>query len=117
MALMPDRAPQRGEIWDIDLGTPIGHEAAFLRPGFVVSADRFNVHGLVTVCPVGRTYKPHPTRVEIQPGSSGLDVVSYIQVEQLRTVSTDRLISRRGRAESAHLLAAERIVRMLLEIR
>jgi mRNA interferase MazF len=114
---MSDPTPKRGEIWDVDLGTPIGHEAAFLRPGFVISSDRFNVHGLVTMCPVGRTYKRYPTRVEIEPGSSGLDVVSYIQVEQLRTVSTARLVKRRGQAETAHLVAAERILRLLLEIR
>lgn len=113
---MPDLAPKRGDIWDVDLGNPIGHEAAFMRPAFVVSADRFNIHDLVTMCPVGRTYKPYPTRVPIEPGPSGLDVVSYIQVEQLRTVSTQRLVKRRGRAEPAHLLAVQRILRLLLEI-
>lgn len=104
-------------MWDLDLGTPVDHEAAFLRPALVVSADRFNAHNLVTVCAINRTRKAYPTRVEVQPGSSGLDVASYIQVEHVRTVSVERLVRRRGRVSTAHLQAVERILRLLLDLR
>lgn len=109
--------PRRGEIWHTDFGSPIGHEAAFERPALIVSAGRFNNHGLVSVCPITRTEKTYPTRIPIAPGRSGLDATSYIQVEQIRTISTERLLMRRGEADTTHLVDAERILRLLLELR
>lgn len=69
---MTEPAPLRGEVWAVDLGTSIGHEAAFTRPALIVSADRFNVHGLVVLCPIGRAHRPYPTRVHVDVGLSGL---------------------------------------------
>jgi mRNA interferase MazF len=109
--------PRRGEIWHTDFGTPVGHEAAFEHPAMVVSAGRFNAYGLITVLPITGTQKTYPTRIRIEPGISGLSKVSYIQVEQVRTISVDRLLTRRGQAEAGHLLDAERILRLLLELR
>ncbi len=46
----------RGEVYDIDLGQPVGHEPAALRPAVVVSTDIVN-NGpgeLVIVVPVSR---------------------------------------------------------------
>jgi len=37
-----DRLIWRGEIYDVDLGHPIGHEPAFTAPAIVVSADVLN---------------------------------------------------------------------------
>jgi mRNA interferase MazF len=110
-------APARGDIWHADFGTPIGHEAGFERPVVVISAGRFNAHGLVMVCPITRTDKAYPTRVPIGPGLSGLDSLSYIQVEQVRTISTQRLVKHRGRADPAQLLDIERILRLVFDLR
>lgn len=108
--------PRRGEIWDVDLGFPIGPEAAFLRPAVVVSSTRFNRHALVVVCPITSTGKGYPTRVPVLPGSSGLDMESQVQVEQVRTVSAERLARRRGRLEPVDLHGVEQILRLLLEL-
>lgn len=32
----------RGEVYEVDLGQPIGHEPAFRRPAVVVSVDILN---------------------------------------------------------------------------
>ena len=109
-------APKRGEVWDVDLGDPIGHEAAFVRPALIVSADRFNRHRLVSVCPLTRTQKAYPTRVQLEPGESGLDVTSQVQVEQVRTISTARLVRRRGAAGGAAMIVVARILRLLFDL-
>jgi mRNA interferase MazF len=114
---MSDVVPVRGDIWHANFGQPMGHEAGFDRPVIVISNGRFNAHGLVSVCPITRTEKTYPTRIQISPGTSGLDVVSYIQVEQVRTISTQRLFKHRGRAHVAHLRDIERILRLMFEIR
>lgn len=110
---MPDPIG-RGEVWLIDLGEPMGHEAGFTRPGLVISDERANRHGLVVVCPIGRAKRGYPTRVEIEPGTSGLHEVSYVQVEQVRTVSADRLLRRVGSADLVAITQVERALRFLL---
>lgn len=111
-AWMPD--PARGSVWIVDLGDPSGHEAGFRRPALVVSVDSFNAHGLVTVCPVTRTRLPYPTRVELEPADSGLGDLSYVQVEQLRTISTARLVERVGAVDMIVMARVGRILRYLL---
>ena len=46
-------APQRGEIWMVDLDPTRGHEQAGMRPALVVSTDIFNASPaeMVTVLP------------------------------------------------------------------
>jgi len=43
----------RGEVYDVDLGQPVGHEPGFLRPAVVVSVDILNTGpgGVVVVVP------------------------------------------------------------------
>ncbi len=58
---------RRGDVWLIDLGEPVGHEPGFTRPALVVSDDRFNRHGLAVVCPLTRSHRDYPSRVEVEP--------------------------------------------------
>lgn len=116
MAAPMAEAPRRGELWLVDLGDPIGHEAASHRPALVVSDDPANRHGLVTLCPITRSKRGYPTRVEIVPGASGLDETSYVQGEQPRTLSTARLVHRLGRADITVLSEVGRVLRLLLRL-
>lgn len=108
--------PRRDEVWLVDLGDPIGHEAASIRPALVVSDDPANRFGLVTVCPIGRAKRGYPTRVEIEAGGSGLDETSYVRAEQVRTVSTERLVQPLGRADVVVAHEVARALRLLLRL-
>lgn len=108
--------PRRGEVWLVDLGEPIGHEAGAIRPAAVASDDRANTHGLVVVCPITRTRRGYPTHVETAPEHSGLDEVSYVQTEQIRTVSTRRLVHRTGVLDLAEQTQVDRCLRFLLRL-
>lgn len=112
---MTEPVPLRGDVWLVDLGTPVGHEAGLRRPALVLSAHEFNTFGFATVAPITRTNKPYPSRVEISPGLSGLHQTSYIQVEHLRTISTLRLERRLG-VIAQEMVKVERILRLLLEL-
>lgn len=111
-AWMPD--PSRGSIWTVDLGDPIGHESGVRRPALAISVDSFNAHGLVTVCPVTTTALPYPTRVELGPATSDLRDTCYVQVEQLQTISTGRLVERVGGVDVLVTTRVERVLRYLL---
>lgn len=100
----------------IDLGDPVGHEAAHLRPALVVSDDPANRHGLVVVCPIATAQRDYPTRVELESGGSGIDHTSYVQCEQVRTISTKRLVHRLGVADLTAMTEVPRVLQLLLRL-
>jgi len=108
----------RGEIYQVDLGRPVGHEPAFLRPAIVVSGDILN-NGpgeLVVVVPVTSTDHGLRSHVEIATGVSGLERSSYARCDQIRVVSTTRIRLRRGDVAPDELRAIDRALRFILDL-
>ena len=108
--------PRKGDVWWIDLGTPIGHEQGYRRPGVVVSADAFNrlKEDLVFVVPVTTRERGKPYHVKIKPGSSGLTKLCWAQVEDLRSISLARLREHAGEVDESTLGEIGEIIRMLM---
>lgn len=108
----------RGDVYDIDLGQPIGHEPAFRRPAVVVSVDILNngPGGLVVVVPVTSAFYGLRSHVELEPGRTGLDHISYARCDQLRVVSTDRLVSHRGIVQPDQMSAIDQALRFVLDL-
>lgn len=113
-----DRLIWRGEIYDVDLGHPIGHEPAFVRPAIVVSADILNnsAADLVVVVPIGTTSYGLRSHVELEPGGSGLDHLSYARCDQIRVISTERIVTRRGMAAIEEVQAIDQALRFILNL-
>lgn len=110
--------PRHGEIWMVDFGEPVGHEQGYRRPALVVSADRFNATRaeLVIVVPLTRTRRGLPSHVEIKPGVSGLADPSYAKAEDIKSVSTRRLVHRLGIVDTAEMRQISRVLAWLLEL-
>lgn len=108
----------RGDVYDVDLGQPIGHEPAFRRPAVVVSVDILNngPGGLVVVVPVTSTFYGLRSHVEVEPGRSGLDHTSYARCDQLRAVSTERITAHRGVLQPDRMSAIDRALRFVLDL-
>ena len=110
--------PSRGDVWDVDLGIPIGHEQGGVRPALIISVDQFN-HGpaeLVVVLPITKHDKGIRSHVFVQAGSAGLTVDSWIKCEDIRSVSTGRLTRFRGSVSFSILRTCTKIVQILLGI-
>lgn len=108
----------RGEVYDVDLGQPVGHEPAFRRPAVVVSVDLLN-NGpgqLVMVVPVTSAAYGLRSHVEVEPGSSGLGHTSYARCDQLRVISTVRMASRRGIVTPDEMRAIDQALRFILDL-
>jgi mRNA interferase MazF len=108
----------RGEVYQIDLGRPIGHEPAFLRPAIVVSNDIVN-NGqgeLVVVVPVTSTVYGLRSHIEIATGTSGLEHPSYARCDHIRVVSTIRIRHRRGYIAANETAAIDRALRFILDL-
>jgi mRNA interferase MazF len=109
---------RRGEVWLVDFGEPVGREQAGRRPAVVVSADPLNESraGVVIVVPITTAVRGLPSHVEIEPGSSGLDEVSYAKGEDVKSVSEQRLIGRLGAVDDEVLFGIARALRFLLDL-
>lgn len=104
----------RGEILWADLDPTKGREQAGRRPVLIVSNDVFNERS-GTVIAVAVTSQPQragfPLTVELAGG--GLPRRSWVKVSQIRTLSSERLGKRIGRASPEELL---RVIEGLNEI-
>ena len=108
----------RGEIYQVDLGRPVGHEPALLRPAIVVSSDIVN-NGpgeLVVVVPITTTDYGLRSHVEIATGVSGLKHPSYARCDHIRAVPTSRIRRRRGNVAPDELRTIERALRFILDL-
>lgn len=108
----------RGEVYDVDLSPPVGHEPAFVRPAVVVSVDTINngPGGLVVVVPLGSAVYGLRSHVEVEPGASGLGHTSYARCDQLRVISVNRLSTRRGMVSPERLFTIDQALRFFLDL-
>ena len=109
---------QRGDVWLIDFGHPIGSEQAGIRPAVVMSTNRLNRSraGLVIVIPCTTAQRGLPSHVEIDPSRSGLDEITYAKCEDIKSVSEERLVARIGEADEEAMFAMASAIRVLLEV-
>ena len=109
--------PQRGEIYLTALDPALGHEIKKTRPALVIQNDVTNRFGLTTIV-AAITSKvstpPYPNEVVVQPGGSGLGVVSTIRLDQIRTVDRQRLVKRLGKVDAEVLRRVDEAIKISL---
>jgi mRNA interferase MazF len=83
----------------------------------VISSDRLNRSRarLAVVVPVTRTMRGLPTHIELAPGPTGLLEVSYAKVEDIKSVSWDRLERRLGVVTDDRVAHITEVAKRLLE--
>ena len=103
--------PHRYNIYFADLNPTIGAEIRKVRPVVVVSQNEMNrILSTVVVCPL--TTSLHPRwRSRIQVTSAGTE--AKIAVDEIRTISTQRLKKRVDQLES---VVAARLRRLITEM-
>lgn len=88
--------PRRGEIWYTALPT----DPAKRRPVLVVSADSRNLHekaDTLLVVPFTTNLRESPTRIQLDPGETGLAERSSLAAENITVVRKASLAAERGR--------------------
>jgi len=109
--------PLRGDVWVVDLDPTRGHEQAKSRPCIIASDDRFNrsASGLVVIVPLTSVDRGIPWHVRVAPEDGGVRQESWAMVDQVRTVSRERLVGEPwGRTSSTVMAAIEERLRLLL---
>jgi len=113
---MPDAL--RGEIWNVNLDPTRGREQRGMRPALVVSHGTFNRSAaeLVVVVPLTTTDRGIPLHVRIDPPEGGLKRVSYAKIEDVRSISKERLTNRFGSVSTKTLSDVSDRLRILLDL-
>lgn len=108
--------PARGEIWLADLNPTRGREQAGMRPCLVVSVDLFNQSpaDLIIVIPITTRNRSIRSHVAVSPPEGGVRERSYIKCEDVRSISSERLVGRWGKVGGEVLREVENRLRILL---
>ena len=88
-----------GDIVTVDFGTPIGSEAAYVRPAVLATADAFLRFRPSTVfaVPLTTTARVFPSHIIIDPDElNRLSAPSCALVEQMRAVAVQRCSAASG---------------------
>lgn len=100
ISLITSSFPLRGEIWDINLNPTIGAEISKIRPAVVISSDSIRNLPIRLIAPItgwNESFSGKFTHVKISPSiENGLSKISAIDTLQLRGVSIERFVKRRG---------------------
>jgi mRNA interferase MazF len=99
--------PRRGEVWIVDFDPTKGAEIQKQRPAIVISSDAVGKLPLKLVVPITNwspAFESNLWHVRLEPNSTnGLSKTSAADALQVRSVSVDRFMNRRGRITQQEL--------------
>ena len=87
-----------GDICYVDFGENVGSEQGGIRPAIIIQNDKGNEYAPTTIVAsiTSQEKRYLPTHVTVKPYQSGLDKISTIMFEQIRTIDKGRIISKVG---------------------
>jgi mRNA interferase MazF len=117
---------QRGDIYVVDFGVPVGNIQGGKRPalllqidrGLVVQNDKGNQSSRTTIIAAITTTrrKPYPFHVEITAKESGLNEDSVVMLEQLQTINQQHLTKKIGQLGKDKMKAVNEALKVSLGI-
>ena len=97
---MNTKKPKRGEIWLVSLDPAIGSEMKKTRPSVIISTDAIGILPIKLVAPITEwkdSFSRMIWQVRLEPDEKNcLLKVSSVDVLQIRSVDTERLIRQIG---------------------
>lgn len=111
----------RGQVWLVELPDTektVGREQAGTRPALILSSYAFNSNdlGLVVIVPITRAVRSFPSHVFIKSPEGGLKKDSSLMCEQVKSISSERLVKFLGTVSRVTISKVERIVGDILEL-
>ncbi len=104
---MPEDIVLRGDIRLCDFGQPQGYTAAKKRPVVVIQNNIANRKSQTVIIAVIRTNPKVgelPVGVKLEPGITGLEEISYVDLGHIYTVNKGDLRQRIGSVSRSHML-------------
>jgi mRNA interferase MazF len=109
----------QGELYWLDVGTPVGSAPGFKHPHVVIQSDALNASrlGTVVVCALTSNVRlaQAPGNVLLDRGEAGLTQASVVNVTQLYTVDKSELEERIGTLSRRRVMQVLQGVRLVIE--
>lgn len=108
-----------GDVVDLDLGLPSGHEAGFRHLAVIVTAQEIleESPSVVQVVPLTTTYRRFGSEVAIEPDEANcLDRASVAQCQQIGAISSGRIEKVRGNLGGVALSQIREVLSLILGI-
>ncbi len=109
---------RRGEIYLVSFDPTVGHEIKKTRPAIVIQNDIGNRHSPLTiVAAITSKISPvlYPVEVIVLPSkANGLETLSAIRLDQIRTVDKERLVKRLGAVDRSIMLKVDEAIKISL---
>lgn len=107
---------RRGEIYWVDFGIPRGSEQGGQRPALVVQNDVGNAYSSTTIVAAitSQQGQEYPFHVPITAEESGLRRDGTVLLEQIRTITKDRLVTKAGTLPSAKMREVDKALKVSL---
>ena len=111
--------PSSGDVVELDLGMPEGHEAGFRHPAVLVTAQRIldETPSVVHVVPLTTTVRWFHSEIVLEPDDeNGLEHVSAAQCQHVRAISPHRIHSVRGNVGAMVLRQLRETIAVILDL-
>ena len=108
-----------GDLVELDLGLPEGHEAGFRHPAVVVTAQRVldENPSVVHIVPLTTTIRHFHSEIVLEPDdSNGLERASAAQCQHVRAVSRQRALTTRGNVGPLVLRQLRETIAVILDL-
>ena len=105
------------DLWLVDFGEPYPGEPAAHRPALVIGPPETFGPGFpfVIVTPLTTTFRGLSLHIEVEPTpGNGLNQISYIQCELVRSVNQARLVHRLGSVDAHTSQQVATVIKTLL---
>jgi mRNA interferase MazF len=111
---------QRGDVYDVRLDPLEDSEQGGPRPALIVSRDAINRSSpVIVVVPLTRAIhvkRQYPNHVRIAKGQGGLTADSIALCGQVRALSAERLLRRRGHLPADVMQQIDEALRITLDL-
>lgn len=96
---------KNGEVWDVDFSPKIGDEISKIRPAIIINHDSMGALKLKIVIPITDVLRNiNEWHVELTPSkSNGLTKMSVADCFQIKSISTQRMIKKRGKLSNEEM--------------
>ena len=107
--------PTRGSVYLVSFDPTVGAEIRKTRPALIIQNDIANRHSPITMVAAitSQLEEPlYPTEVLIQPPEGGLDRISVVLLNQMRSIARRRLIRLLGKLKPETMRRVDQAIKI-----
>lgn len=111
---------ERGEIYWVDFGLPIGSEPGYRRPAVILQSNTFNQTRIrTTICAIltsNLDLLEAPGNILVEKTISGLSKDSVLNISQIYTVDKGSLEERLGKLPERYIARIDSSIRLVMDV-